>query len=535
MDFLYIQKCKPEVEKLFLREKISNFACNEKIFSIICKAKVLNFYTGQPNALFIGKQRDVRPINRIKPYCGYIKNINLVDSDRILKWHIVRILPNGNYQNNYLILELTGKNANVFILNDKSTIIFAFRAIKSGIRNLSEGSIYREPPNEKKSFNEIKFGTVTQLGIERKLYKFLKGISPLNSREIGVLFEESGSLKKAYESFIQRNINSKCAYMYYENGKPRYITTFAYESLSGLEHQTFCGDNPFLRCWKEFYVETTEKQAIQKLKSKVLKPLIERETKLRKKCDEVKNIAGTLDKAERLRKIAELLKYNLDKAKGKRSIKVKDYETGRDITINLDSSVSPSRNVEKLFTRYKKLKRKAEFLRKLSKDLKIELERVRALRKAIESSNDVSWLKGLVSNPKQKLKVKKNFKTFTLSSGKKVIVGKSSKENELLWRSSNPWDIWLHVKDIPGSHVILKLGKNELPDKADITQAAALAAHFSKARNDTKALVSFTKVKNLSKPPNTPAGFVTFKNEKVICVKPALPSPFTHYIKNGNE
>jgi len=90
---------------------------------------------------------------------------------------------------------------------------------------------------------------------------------------------------------------------------------------------------------------------------------------------------------------------------------------------------------------------------------------------------------------------------------------------------ANPWDMWFHAKEMAGSHVVLRLNKNEKPEDRDIVEAASAAAYFSKGRNSGKVIVDYTLAKYLRKPKGTPPGFVTYKNEKSIVVSPSDFNP----------
>ena len=87
---------------------------------------------------------------------------------------------------------------------------------------------------------------------------------------------------------------------------------------------------------------------------------------------------------------------------------------------------------------------------------------------------------------------------------------------------ANPWDVWFHAKGVPGSHVVLRLQKGEIPAEEDLILAGAAAAYFSKGRESGKVTVDYTQVKNLKKPPGTPKGFVVYSRERSITVNPGL-------------
>jgi predicted ribosome quality control (RQC) complex YloA/Tae2 family protein len=527
MDFLYIEKICKELNKKLKKERIFNIFHEEKKMSIQFKDFFLNVYFGQPNAIFLSKKaitQKVNPLfNSLKNV--YIKSVSLPVIDRVLEIEIVKVDLNSKIKKFFTIFELTGKNANFFLLDEDRKIILTLREVKSSVRPLEKGDVYTFPPQEKMEFQQIQFGEITKEGIEKKLHKYVLGISPLNAKEIAHLFENFGNLEKAYQEFLQKHKSSEKAYLYYEKGKPKYMTTFFYESLRRLEAKEFSGNIPYNDCWKTFYLEKVKEEKVESIKKKLLNDLEKRIEAIRKELQSLKTKEVLLKEAEENRRLGELLKYNLHLVKpGIKKVKVFDYYTNKDLEIPVDPSISPQKNVEKYFSKYRKLKRKAEYEETLRKKLEEELLELEFLKENIREKKTLEGLQDFLPEKEKKDKErKKSFRIYTLPSGKKVIVGRSNKENEFLsLKLANPWDIWFHAKNIPGSHVILRLNKGEKPLDEDILLSAAIAAFFSKGKHSGKVTVDYTEAKNLKKPRGTPTGFVIYENEKTIIVDPNL-------------
>ena len=508
MDYLFIEKCKTELEKELQKERIFSVHADSKSFSLKFRKGFLNIYTGQPNALFfsdfgIAKEKN----SRFKTLEGtFIKFVKLPVIDRVIEIETVKILPSGKTETYYLIFELTGKNANIFLLDGERKIISTLREVKSSVRPLEKNDTYTFPPQEKKEFR----------------------ISPLNAKEIAHLFKKIGSLEKAYEEFLKKHQLSNSAYLYYEEDKPKYMTTFLYQSLEGLRFKEFSKRLPYTECWKTYYLEKVEREELKSLKRKLLRDLEKRVEALKKELQSLKGREELLREAEENRKLGELLKYNLNLLKpGVKNVKVFDYYTNQEVEISLDPKLSPQKNVEKYFSKYRKLKRKVEHEETLRKKLEEELLELEFLKETIKERKTLEELRELIPEEKKKEKKKKSFRIYTLPSGRKIIVGRSSKENEFLsMKLANPWDIWFHAKEIPGSHVILRLNREEKPSDEDILLSAAAAAFFSKGKQSGKVPVDYTEAKNLKKPKGTPPGFVIYENERTIVVNPDLFSPF---------
>lgn len=230
----------------------------------------------------------------------------------------------------------------------------------------------------------------------------------------------------------------------------------------------------------------------------------------------------------------ELLKANLSSIrKGMDSIVVQDWNTGQDRAIKLDPALDPVANMERMFKKSAKGKRG---MKMVGERLKQTLEEKRALQDQlffIESATDVVELEeiaaGLPSRePQDKSRSNHGQKAgcqaqlsllqeFRAPSGKAVLVGRTAAGNEyLVRRKARKGDLWFHVKDRPGAHVLLvQQGKEPASDK-DKEFAAALAVNFSRARGQGKAEVMVADIRDLRHPKGGMPGQVTVKNYETM-------------------
>lgn len=115
--------------------------------------------------------------------------------------------------------------------------------------------------------------------------------------------------------------------------------------------------------------------------------------------------------------------------------------------------------------------------------------------------------------------------THELPGGWKVLAGKTDADNDhLSIKLAKPNDHWFHVRGMPGSHVVLRAGSKEAPNRATLKQAAAVAAWYSKARHGGVVPVSCTKARYVTKPRGAKPGLVQIRKEITLKVRPALPS-----------
>jgi len=240
------------------------------------------------------------------------------------------------------------------------------------------------------------------------------------------------------------------------------------------------------------------------------------------------------EKGETYKRHGDLITANLYRLqRGMTELQTVDYydEECPTVTVPLDSRLSPSQNAQKMYKLYTKAKTAKEVLTEQisiwEKEL-VYLEGVRAFLERAECEDDLveirdelyrsgysSRMKGYTS-PK---KIKPKPLSFTTSGGYKVYVGKNNIQNDYLtFTLASKGDLWFHVKDLPGSHVIL-VTNGEEPDAVDYTEAAQLAAYYSKATGDLVA-VDYTFVKNIKKPQGAKPGFVTYRTNYTAFVKP---------------
>jgi len=204
-------------------------------------------------------------------------------------------------------------------------------------------------------------------------------------------------------------------------------------------------------------------------------------------------------------------------------VKVTDYESGKEVLVPLDPSLSPRENVAEYFKQYRKLLKKAEHFKSRKREIEEELETILILKEVVQKATKKEELEPFLRKKEKEKKEKKRFKVFKLPSGNKIVVGRSSKENELItFRLANKNDLWFHVKNTPGSHVILRLESGKEPSEEDILLSASAAVFFSKAKDSGKVPVDFTEVKNVKKPKGTPTGFVTYSGERTVYVSSEL-------------
>lgn len=237
--------------------------------------------------------------------------------------------------------------------------------------------------------------------------------------------------------------------------------------------------------------------------------------------------------AEKLRVMGELLTANLYSIpRGAEAVTLPDYYTGGELTIPIDKTLTPAANAQRYFKRY----RKAHTARKLAAEQKEKaLSDLQQLEEALffldgaEGAGDLTAIRGALTEagllrregmPKGKKKdPPAQFRTYLSPEGFTILIGRHSMGNERLLRDAAPDDLWLHAKDIPGSHVLVRTQGMAVPE-ATLLMAAKLAAWFSGSRGQ-RTRVDYTQRKYVRKTPGSAPGLVHYSGEKGLTVSAA--------------
>jgi Domain of unknown function (DUF814)./Fibronectin-binding protein A N-terminus (FbpA). len=218
--------------------------------------------------------------------------------------------------------------------------------------------------------------------------------------------------------------------------------------------------------------------------------------------------------------------YNLEPG-AKELVAPNYYNNNEEIRIPLDPTLTPMENAQHYFERYNKLKRTYEALTELIQETKDEIDHLKSIQNSLEIATDEAdlaeikhelmeygYIKRKSSDKTSSKHSGRNAKSRPLhyisSDGYHIYVGKNNYQNEeLTFKLADKNDWWFHAKNHPGSHVIVKSGGDELPDRT-FEEAASLAAYFSSAKDAKKAEVDYTQVKNIKKPKSSKPGFVIY-------------------------
>ncbi len=470
-----------------------------------------------------------------------ILKIEKPDFERIIELTFENYNELGDRIEECLSIELMGKHSNIILYNTDNNIIIGcahnIGAEKSKERELAGGLPYIYPPKRnKKDLTKTKYNSFLSV--------LKKSEDPIRK----TIAENYFSLSQAIveEICIKQQINPQKTAIDIEETEAQQLFVFLHEFLSA-EHRIYSADRLYTKysCLNlldkeyqsvndlidDYFAYNIEKEEIVSIKAS-LKSKFEKELKkLQNTCRNQQKQINKKDKAQIYMTKGNLLTANSYNIKtGERNVLLQNYDTGEYIEIELDENLSAIENAKKYFELYNKNKTAYQVAEKMIEQTKEEIEYLNQLLFDVEINNSIKELKEISaeqntdeSYSKHKNKANKaNLAALTNEEidGYLIYIGKNSKQNDYLYsKVSAPDDLWFHVLNTPGSHVIVKLGNSskEVPDNL-ILKAARLAKEYSTARNSSKTAVIYTKRKYIKRPNNTKSGFVVYKNETEIVV-----------------
>ena len=474
---------------------------------------------------------------------GRITEITQKDSERIIEISLETLNELGFTMSKKLIFEIMGKHSNIVLMDIASgKIIDSIKRVSfdvNRVRQILPGMIYQYPPAQDKiPFLEISAEQLEALPADGKaILRSVGGIAPAFAEELALRagVQRSGYLSDVLAAIESPNHADARVYLD-ESGAP---IDFYPVALSELEESCTVQHFDDLSSAMEFYFGKKESSNQGRQKSHDLIRSVN--ALLDKMYLKKKRLSEDLLKAENsedLRLYGELLTANIHLIQpGMKSVEVTNYYDGSTLTIPLDVKLSPSKNAQHYFKKYGKSKTAIKEKQIQLDENEAEIKYLESVLSFLENTDDVAEIEsiraelvetGYVRRRRQAGGFKeKKYKPapyrYTLSNGMSVLVGRNNKENDILtFKTAGNKDLWLHTKDIPGSHVIVQSGGVELDEEA-VWEAAAIAAYHSKARTSENVPVDYVQIKYVKKPAGAKPGMVIFTNNRTVYVNPAVP------------
>ncbi|TFE02704.1 Rqc2 family fibronectin-binding protein [Jeotgalibacillus salarius] len=472
-----------------------------------------------------------------------IESITQKEMERIIVFEVKGRNEIGDISYKQLIVEIMGRHSNIILVDkERSMILDSIKHLNPSVnraRTILPGADFEWPPEQNKlnpfEVDEALFLRTLDWNsgrLDKQLVQHFAGLSPLFAKEV---IERAGltEKQKVYEAF--KNLLKQAeshdyqpSFMQYE-GKD-YFYLYPLKQLKNGNIESF---NTISQLLDRYYFGKAERDRVRQQGHD-----LERFIKNEKDKNElkIKKLNKTLEQAAEAGKYqlsGELLTANIYAVeRGMSEVEVLNYyeEDSPAVTIKLDPRKSPSENAQWYFTKYQKAKNAVDVVKEQISLAEKEIQYFEQLVQQLDSASpsDLEEIReelaeeGYMKAKKQKKKKSKPKKPvleeYVSSNGTHILVGKNNKQNDYLTnKAAGKDEIWLHTKDIPGSHVVIR---DKEPDEETILEAAKIAAYFSKARASSSVPVDFTKIRHVKKPSGSKPGYVIYEQQETVYVTP---------------
>nr|WP_304215740.1 NFACT RNA binding domain-containing protein [Fredinandcohnia onubensis] len=472
-----------------------------------------------------------------------IENIRQVDMDRIIIFDIKGRNELGDVSLKQLIIEIMGRHSNIILVDsEKQTILDSIKHISPAVnrhRTVLPGYTYVFPPAQEKT-NPFTVDEETFLRkidfnagrLDQQIVNKFSGISPVFAKEVvfraGIANRKT--LPNPFLSMITTIKQNQITPQIITKGQKDFFYILPLDHIGG-EAKSFATISEML---DRFYFGKAERDRVKQQGNDLERFIHNEKAKNEKK---IKKLEATLvesEKAEKYKLFGELLTANMYAiTRGDKEIEVLNYYSVENETVKipLHPQKSPSENAQSYFSKYQKAKNAVSYVEHEIAKANEEITYFESLLQQIESAApkdlqeireelmEEGYLKKKQQKGNKKMKpMKPSVERYVASDGTEILVGKNNKQNDYLTNKlAARDDIWLHTKDIPGSHVIIR-SKQPSPDT--ILEAATIAAYFSKAKNSSSVPVDYTLVRHVKKPNGSKPGYVIYDNQQTVYVTP---------------
>lgn len=492
---------------------------------------------------------------------GNIVSVSQIGFERIVKITVESLDELKSKTTKDLIIEIMGRHSNIILTHEEDKIVDSIKRIPpsiSRVRQLLPGIAYTLPPAQDK-LDPLELISIDQFKellqdfngpILKSIYSKFSGISPTVSKEIcfrsnldsSMLASDLNdeSFNRLHEEFINVMQSVKDA-----NYNPCLaldpsidkLLDFSCINLSLFNDLKVVHNESISSIIESFYSNKDAKERINQRASDFKKSISIKLDRLYNKLKKQELELKESDNAIIYKVKGELItSYIYMVEKGMKSVEVQNFydENCATVKIDLNPNLTPSENAQKYFKKYTKLKHAKK---EISAQVELSLEEIDYLENIMLSIdncdnlaelNDIKeelqklgYMRGKVKSKKEKNTLTTKPNEFLSSDGFTILVGKNNKQNDFLTlRVANNDDLWMHTKNIPGSHVIIKSDGKEIPEST-IFEGAMLASFFSKSKMSAQVPVDYTLKKNVKKPNGSKPGMVIYETNSTIYVTPS--------------
>lgn len=571
LDGIYLSLLRKEFDPLIdgRVDKIHQPSREELIMTIRTKegAQKLMFSTGAGSARVHITTTDIENPKTPPMFCmlmrkhlsgGRLTAIRQDGFERILFFDFEATNEMGDRVNLTLAAEIMGRRSNLILYREDGRIIDSIKRVgqeMSSVRMVLPGAQYTLPPREQrlnlmectKEEFLAKIAENPTAELSKAIMKTLEGISPVFARE-AVFFAARGAEITAqqlsgdtadrlwfYFSKVRDSINDGTNVYTVLKTKEGNLKDFCFCDITqyGALMVTKSFESPSVLL-DYFYAERDSLSRIKQKANDLFKLLINTSERTQRRVQNQREELKECKDREKYRIYGDLITSNLYALqKGMAYAEVQDFydENCPTVKIPLDKRLTPTQNAQKYYKEYRKLDTAEKKLTVLISEGEQEVKYLDSVFDSLtraQTEGDIAELReelfqeGYVKRSKFKGKPPKALPPirYRSSDGYEIRVGRNNKQNDrLTCKKAEKTDLWLHVKDITGSHVIVTCD-GEMPPDRTIEEAAIIAACNSKGRNSSRVDVDYTFIRNVKKPNGSKPGMVIFTNNYTITVKP---------------
>ena len=452
-----------------------------------------------------------------------IEAIQQVENDRILENSVSNKNEIGDSVAVTLVIEITGKHSNIILLDKASgKIIEAIKHVgfsQNSYRTILPGSTYVAPP-QTGSLNPFTVG-------DEKLFEILH-TEDLEPKRLQQIFQGLGRDTATELSGRLTADKLKTFRAFFASPTQPSLTEKSFSALLFSDSKTQM--STLSELLDTFYKDKAERDRVNQQASELIRRVENELEKNRKKLGKQEEELLATENAEEFRQKGELLTTFLHQVPNDQDqVELDNYYTGEKIIIALDKALTPNQNAQRYFKRYQKLKEAVKHLTSLIEETRntiLYLESVEtalaqaSLTEIAEIREELIQTGFIRRRQREKIQKRQKPEKYLATDGQTIIlVGRNNLQNdELTFKMAKKDELWFHAKDIPGSHVVIT--GNLQPSDEVKTDAAELAAYFSKARLSNLVQVDMIEAKKLNKPTGGKPGFVTYTGQKTLRVTP---------------
>lgn len=493
----------------------------------------------------------------LRKHLGSAKILDITEPglERIIRIKTEHLDEMGDLSVKHLVIELMGKYSNIILLDDDEKVLDSIKHVSmlvSSVREILPGKNYFVPVQEGRInpfeadidyFTDVVVKKPTSVG--KAIYTSFTGFSPQLANEICSLScldadQSTASLNADDIITLFNNFNKFISFIkngeftptiYYGNSfEPKAFAAFNLSIYSDMESRTFPDFSSLL---EEFYNSKDKTDRIRQKSADLRKLITNAISRTSNKLDIFAKQLRDTENRDKFRIYGELITtYGYQADDGDKVLTCTDYYSGKEVNINLDTTIPVMANAKKYFDKYARLKRTYEAVLVQEEEARAELSHLESIKMSLdiaENEEDLSEIRKELENAGYAKKTGNNSKKgkakeakgtplhFISSDGFDIYVGKNNIQNDYLtFKLASNSDWWFHAKKTAGSHVLLVTGGRDVPDRA-FEEAGKLAVHYSSfntsslpSGDGTKHEVDYVQKKEVKKPNGAKPGFVVY-------------------------